>query len=80
MLDIFYTIIFWQINFHSILLTDDFNENEEVAHRGEIEIEKIPIDMLEVRSKNLVPVFDYLQASDLHFPGRCIEILYRHVL
>ncbi|CAA3006703.1 autophagy-related 18f isoform X1 [Olea europaea subsp. europaea] len=59
-----------EINFHSMLLTDDFNENEEVAHRGEIEIEKIPIDMLEVRSKNLVPVFDYLQASDLHFPGR----------
>ncbi|KAL2523665.1 Autophagy-related protein 18f [Abeliophyllum distichum] len=59
-----------EINFHSMLLTDDFNEDEEGAPRGEIEIERIPVDMLEVRSKDLVPVFDYLQSSNLHFHGR----------
>ncbi|XP_022880759.1 autophagy-related protein 18f-like [Olea europaea var. sylvestris] len=59
-----------EISFHSMQLTDDFNEDKEDARRGEIEIERIPVDMLEVRSKDLVPVFDYLQASNLHFQGR----------
>jgi len=30
---------------------------------GEIEIEKIPTSMIEARTKNLVPVFDYLVNS-----------------
>ncbi|CAI9773455.1 unnamed protein product [Fraxinus pennsylvanica] len=59
-----------EISFHSMLLIDDFNEDKEDARKGEIEIERIPVDMLEVRSKDLVPVFDYLQASNLHFQGR----------
>ncbi|KAL2496193.1 Autophagy-related protein 18f [Forsythia ovata] len=51
-----------EIYFQS-MLTDGFNIDAEGACRGEIEIERIPVRTLEVRSKNLVPVFDYLQAS-----------------
>ncbi|KAL1562928.1 autophagy-related protein 18f-like isoform X2 [Salvia divinorum] len=35
----------------------------EGDHGGEIEIERFPVRMLEARSKDLVPVFDYLQNS-----------------
>lgn len=33
----------------------------ETASGGEIEIERIPTRIIEARSKDLVPVFDYLQ-------------------
>lgn len=46
-----------QIYFQS-MQTDDLNESD---HGGEIEIERFPVRMLEARSKDLVPVFDYLQ-------------------
>ena len=39
--------------------------NEENASRGEIEIERIPTRMIEARSKDLVPVFDYLQTPKI---------------
>ena len=37
---------------------DGLNEGD---HGGEIEIERFPVRMLEARSKDLVPIFDYLQ-------------------
>lgn len=46
-----------EIYFQS-MQTDDLNESD---HGGEIEIERFPVRMLEARSKDLVPVFDYLQ-------------------
>ncbi|KAK6154397.1 hypothetical protein DH2020_008645 [Rehmannia glutinosa] len=49
-----------EIYFQS-MQTDDSNINEEGAYGGEIEIERVPTRMLEARSKDLVPVFDYLQ-------------------
>ncbi|KAI3466209.1 hypothetical protein Pfo_022872 [Paulownia fortunei] len=49
-----------EIYFQS-MQTDGSNINKEGACGGEIEIERVPICMLEARSKDLVPVFDYLQ-------------------
>ena len=53
------------------MATDGINTSEESAFEGEIEIERIPTRMIEVSSKELVPVFEYLQAPKLQ-PGRCI--------
>ncbi|KAL3639928.1 hypothetical protein CASFOL_014896 [Castilleja foliolosa] len=50
-----------EIYFQS-MLADGSNINEEGACGGEIEIERVPTRMLEGRSKDLVPVFDYLQS------------------
>ncbi|KAI3456987.1 hypothetical protein Pfo_013650 [Paulownia fortunei] len=50
-----------EIYFQS-MLDDGFNMDEDSACGGETEIERFPIRMLEARSKDLVPVFDYLQA------------------
>ncbi|CAK9176262.1 unnamed protein product [Ilex paraguariensis] len=44
------------------LVTDGIKVGEEDASGGEIEIERIPTRMIEARSKDLVPVFDYLRA------------------
>ncbi|XP_042041791.1 autophagy-related protein 18f-like isoform X1 [Salvia splendens] len=46
-----------QIYFQS-MQNDDLNEGD---HGGEIEIERFPVRMLEARSKDLVPIIDYLQ-------------------
>lgn len=46
-----------QIYFQS-MRNDDLNVDD---YGGEIEIERFPVRMLEARSKDLVPVFDYLQ-------------------
>ncbi|XP_027172544.1 autophagy-related protein 18f [Coffea eugenioides] len=51
------------------MATDGINTSEESAFEGEIEIERIPTRMIEVSSKELVPVFEYLQAPKLQ-PGR----------
>jgi len=37
--------------------------DEEAAPRGEYEIEKIPTRVIEARSKDLVPIFDFIQTS-----------------
>ncbi|XP_020553986.1 autophagy-related protein 18f isoform X1 [Sesamum indicum] len=50
-----------EIYFQS-MLTDGSNMDEEGACNGETEIERVPIRMLEARSKDLVPVFDYIHA------------------
>ncbi|XP_042063600.1 autophagy-related protein 18f-like isoform X2 [Salvia splendens] len=42
----------------------------EGYHGGEIEIERFPVRMLEARSKDLVPVYDYLQNSKVQCGGR----------
>lgn len=43
------------------MIKDDIKVGEEDASEGEIQIERIPTCMIEARSKNLVPVFDYLK-------------------
>ena len=47
------------------MLMEGTKMNEENASRGEIEIERIPTRMIEARSKDLVPVFDYLQTPKI---------------
>lgn len=37
--------------------------DEEAALGGEFEIEKIPTRVIQARSKDLVPIFDYIQTS-----------------
>ncbi|OIW15456.1 hypothetical protein TanjilG_28655 [Lupinus angustifolius] len=49
-----------QIYFHSILEESTIMD-EEAASGGEFENERIPTRMIEVRSKNLVPIVDYIQ-------------------
>ncbi|KAL3508537.1 hypothetical protein ACH5RR_027938 [Cinchona calisaya] len=44
------------------MATDSINMSEESTFEGEIEIERIPTRLIEVSSKELVPVFDYLQS------------------
>ncbi|KAM4103014.1 hypothetical protein ACJW30_06G047100 [Castanea mollissima] len=53
-----------EIYFQSMLV-EGTKMNEENASRGEIEIERIPTRMIEARSKDLVPVFDYLQTPKI---------------
>ncbi|MED6219840.1 hypothetical protein PIB30_039401 [Stylosanthes scabra] len=48
------------IYFHSISKEPTIM-NEEAASGGEFEIEKIPSRMIESRSKDLIPIFDYVQ-------------------
>ncbi|KAE8733275.1 autophagy-related protein 18f-like isoform X3 [Hibiscus syriacus] len=49
-----------QMYFQSMVM-DSIKMAEENAFGGEIEIENFPTHMIEARSKNLVPVFDYVQ-------------------
>ena len=50
--------------------------NEEAASGGEFEIEKIPTRMIEARSKDLIPIFDYIQTPKVQqtrFGGKLIQ-------
>ncbi|XVF04001.1 hypothetical protein REPUB_Repub05bG0042700 [Reevesia pubescens] len=49
-----------EIYFQSMVM-EGMKMAEENGFSGEIEIERFPTRMIEARSKNLVPVFDYLQ-------------------
>ncbi|KAJ6314105.1 hypothetical protein OIU78_017713 [Salix suchowensis] len=49
-----------EIYFQS-MMTEGIDVNDADAMQGEIEIERIPARMIEARSKDLVPLFDYLQ-------------------
>lgn len=60
--------IFGQIYFQS-MQTDDISDD---GAYGEFEIERVPVRMLEARSKDLVPVFDYLQNPKFQ-QGRYVE-------
>ncbi|MBA0676128.1 hypothetical protein Goari_017634 [Gossypium aridum] len=51
---------FFDIYFQSMVM-DGIKMAEENAFSGEIEIENFSAQMIEARSKNLVPVFDYVQ-------------------
>ncbi|XP_009358092.2 autophagy-related protein 18f [Pyrus x bretschneideri] len=50
-----------ELNFQSMIM-EGVKMDDETASGGEIEIERIPTCMIEARSKDLVPVFEYLQA------------------
>nr|KYP53470.1 Breast carcinoma-amplified sequence 3 [Cajanus cajan] len=50
-----------EIYFHSMGKEATLMADEQVSSRGEFEIEKIPTHVIEVRSKDLVPIFDYMQ-------------------
>ncbi|CAK7338346.1 unnamed protein product [Dovyalis caffra] len=49
-----------EIYFQSVM-TEGIEVDDASAMQGEIEIERIPTRMIEARSKDLVPLFDYLQ-------------------
>ncbi|KAM1343275.1 hypothetical protein PS2_007413 [Malus domestica] len=49
-----------ELYFQSIVV-EGVKMDDETASVGEIEIERIPTRMIEARSKDLVPVFEYLQ-------------------
>lgn len=51
------------------MATEGINMSEDSAFEGEIEIERIPTRTIEVSSKELVPVFEHLQAPKIQ-PGR----------
>ncbi|KAL2331571.1 hypothetical protein Fmac_019152 [Flemingia macrophylla] len=53
-----------EIYFHSMLHESPLMD-QEVGSGGEFEIEKIPTCMMEARSKDLVPIFDYVQTPKL---------------
>lgn len=63
--------IYFQIYFQSMVM-DGIKMAEENAFGGEIEIERFPTRMIEARSKDLVPVFDYLQTPQFQ-QARCVE-------
>lgn len=43
------------------MMAEEIKMNGETGIQGEIELERIPTRLIEVRSKDLVPVVDYLQ-------------------
>ncbi|TKY66705.1 Autophagy-related protein 18f [Spatholobus suberectus] len=49
------------VYFHSVGKEATMMMDEEAASGGEFEIEKIPTRVIEARSKDLVPIFDYTQ-------------------
>ncbi|XP_027928129.1 autophagy-related protein 18f [Vigna unguiculata] len=53
-----------EIYFHSMLQEPNLM-GEEAASKGEFEIERIPTCVIEARSKDLVPIFDYFQTPKL---------------
>ena len=72
--DIFCCTVPCQIYFQSIT-ANAIRMDREDASGGEIEIEKIPTRMIEARSKDPIPVFDYLQTPNFQ-QARCVEVLY----
>ncbi|KOM49943.1 hypothetical protein LR48_Vigan08g077000 [Vigna angularis] len=52
-----------EIYFHSVAKEAGLMMDEEAASGGEFEIEKIPTRVIEARSKDLVPIFDFIQTS-----------------
>ncbi|OVA11168.1 WD40 repeat [Macleaya cordata] len=53
-----------EIYFHMIMM-DELQTKDESALGGETEIESIPTRMIAARSKDLIPVYDYLQTQKL---------------
>ncbi|KAG8658127.1 hypothetical protein MANES_03G122700v8 [Manihot esculenta] len=58
-----------------LMMAEEIKMNGETGIQGEIELERIPTRLIEVRSKDLVPVVDYLQharvpALGSNFKGR----------
>ncbi|KAL2593194.1 hypothetical protein GLYMA_12G136000v4 [Glycine max] len=51
------------IYFHSVGKEAILMMDEEAASGGEFEIDKIPTRVIQARSKDLVPIFDYIQTS-----------------
>ncbi|KAJ9182739.1 hypothetical protein P3X46_006698 [Hevea brasiliensis] len=61
--------------YFQLMTAEEIKMDRETALGGEIDVERIPTRMIEARSKNLVPVFDYLQharvpALDSNINGR----------
>lgn len=57
----------FQIHFQSMNSTEIEVEKEDDSG-GEIQIERIPTRTLEVRPKDLVPVFEYLRSTKNQIP------------
>lgn len=45
------------------MMAEGIKMEEETAVQGEVEVERIPTRTIEARSKDLVPVFDFLRHS-----------------
>lgn len=45
------------------MVMEGVNTDRDIASGGEVEIERIPTRTIEARSKDLVPVFDYVQTT-----------------
>lgn len=45
------------------MVMEGMNMDREIDSGGEFEIERVPTRTIEARSKDLVPVFDYLQST-----------------
>ncbi|KAF2285834.1 hypothetical protein GH714_008317 [Hevea brasiliensis] len=61
--------------YFQLMTAEEIKMDRETALGGEIDVERIPTRMIEARSKDLVPVFDYLQharvpALDININGR----------
>ncbi|OIT28230.1 PREDICTED: autophagy-related protein 18f-like [Nicotiana attenuata] len=61
-----------EIYFQSFV-TDGINVGDVCAFGGESEIEAIPTHLVEARSKDLIPVFDYIQASKTQQGRACVN-------
>ena len=56
------------------MIIDGVQIDGEATFGGEIEIERIPTRMIEARSKDLVPIFEYLQTPRFQ-QTRCADFL-----
>ncbi|KAK1327110.1 Autophagy-related protein 18g [Acorus calamus] len=54
--------------YFQVMMTDGIKTVEDTDFGGETEIERIPTRMVEARSKELIPAFNYLQLPRFHQP------------
>ncbi|KAK1308837.1 Autophagy-related protein 18g [Acorus calamus] len=52
--------------YFQVMMTDGIKTNDDTDFGGETEIERIPTRMVEARSKDLIPAFDYLPLPRFH--------------
>lgn len=56
------------------LLADGMNMDDIGSVGGEMEVERMPVRMIEARSKELVPIFDFQVPKFLQ--GRCVTFVH----
>lgn len=58
------------------MTVDGINIHGEATSGGEIEIERIPTRMIEARSKDLVPIIEYLQTPKFQQARYAIHVCF----